>query len=361
MNIQYIGSDSGYQTFKLAMMNKVKITASEGDVQAAVYEVSSIEALYRIPKTFKIPSYFYITTKNPAVSSKIREYPINGIIFPPLNPEAVMAKLKHLPDWTPARRPGEYDTIRIKILAKAENIPPLPALAQKLISLTRSDSATIADVTSKIKMDQGISSRVIKLINSPFYGMRQEITSIDRATMLLGFNSVKNIAAAISMDQFYNKPFNMYKTTGKALWAHSYKTACIAQMIGKELALDEDALYLAGLLHDIGKVLMVDFLVKEVSYIDEEREQLGMTHQEAGAMILRKWSVAPAIAEAVKQHHSITSQPMCRTVYYANKIDSEPETAEETMDEMALTLGLRDCRAFKNKIIPFITDFNGDV
>ncbi len=361
MNVRYIGSESGYQIFKTAMMGSVKVVNSAAGVQAEVYEISSIEALYAVPKTFKLPAFFYITTKDAAVNSRIREYPINGIIFPPVNAEAVTAKLRHISEAAPALSADEYDTVRIKILAKAENIPPLPALAQQLILLTRSDSATMADVTSKIKKDQGISSRVIKLVNSPFYGVRQEITSIDRATVLLGFNSVKNIAAAISMEQFYNKPFNMYKTTGSALWAHSYKTACIAQFIGKELGMDEDSLYMAGLLHDVGKTLMADFLVKEVSYVEEERQQLGMAHPEAGALILRKWSVSPAVAEAVKEHHNVTSKPMCRAVYYANKIDSEQDSAEDTIDEMALTMGIKNADAFKKKIIPFITEFNADI
>ena len=360
MAIRYIGSESSYQSFKLAMLGKIKIISSlTAEVQGEIYEISSLQNLYKVPKTFKMPTFFYVTTKDAAILSQIRQYPVNGLIFPPINPDSVMEKFKYISSAPLTRRPDEYDSIRIKILAKAESIPPLPALAQQLIHLTRNDTSTITQVTAKIKMDQGISSRVIKLINSPFYGMRQEIKSIDRATVLLGFNSVKNIAAAISMEQFYSKPFNMYKTTGNVLWAHSYKTACIAQLIAKQLNMDEDSLYMAGLLHDVGKVLLADFLVKEVESHDDEKAQLGMNHAEAGALILRKWSVAAEIADAVKEHHDISASPMSKALYYANKIDSQQDV-DDAINEMIITMGLKNPDIFKNKITPLLAEFDAE-
>lgn len=361
MVIRFIGSESSYQNIKLALMGKVKVISSQTpDIKAEIYEVSSLKTLYSVPKSFKLPTFFYITAKEPTLHSYIRQYPISGIIFPPINPDSIVEKLKQISSAAPTRRAADYDSVRIKILAKAESIPPLPALAQQLIRLTRSDSATIKEVTDKIKMDQGISARVIKLVNTPFYGIRQEINSIDRATVLLGFNSVKNIAAAISMTQFYSKPFNMYKTTGNAMWLHSYKTACIAQLIAKETDIDGDSLYMAGLLHDVGKVLLAEFLVKETDSPDDEKDQLGMTHAEAGALILRKWSVTTDITEAVEEHHSITTKPMSKALYYANKIayQQSAETAEEAINEMAITLDIKNQSAFKNKIVPLVMDNN---
>ncbi len=361
MVIRFVGSDNSYQSFKLALLSVAKVThADTEDINVDIYEVSSIKDLYAVPRTFKKPSFFYITIKDAALLSQIKEYAVSGIFFPPINPETVMAKIKKVASTETSRSQEEYDTLRIKILAKAESIPPLPALAEQLIRLTRSNASTIKDVCGKIKMDQGISSKVIKLINSPFYGIRQEISSIDRATVLLGFNSVKNIAAAICIQDFYSKPFNMYKTTGNALWEHSYKTACVAQLIGKYAGLDEEALYMAGLLHDVGKILMTDFLVKEVDNINDEKNQLGMTHSEAGALILKKWSVASDITEAVRNHHELSSDSMGKAVYYANKICNEIEI-DDVINEMAITMDIKDIDQFTNKIMPLLTDINADV
>lgn len=367
MIIQYIGSDAEFQNFKHIMMGNASVTANKNDNSGLViYEVPSIAVLYRIPKRFELPTYFYITTQDKAVMSRIKEYGIKGIFFPPLKAETVLAKLKQVIDGADAGnfsyKSEEYDLMRIKILAKAENIPPLPDFARQLIAATRKDSATITEVTGKIKKDQGMSSKVIKLINSPFYGMRQEISSIDRATVLLGFNSVKNIALALSVDQYFQKPFNMYGTNGKAIWTHSYKVACISQEIGRELGLDQDALYMVGLMHDVGKVVMVDFLVKEVVYIEDERRQLGFDHAEIGSVILNKWSVSSQICEAVKNHHNFSSNSAFgKIIFYANKIDNEPENAENIIDEMALILDIRNTKRLKNIIVPFVQDINAEI
>ncbi len=332
MNIRFIGSETGLNTFKKLLQGKAYVSNSSDAKDALIFEISSLEVLYKIPKrSFGVPVFFYLTTPNKTVISNIKDYRITGILFPPLNADAIMNKITRTKDHTiDTVNAKDYETLRIKIIAKAENIPTLPTIAQDLIKLTRNHSQTaIGQVTSKIKMDQGISSKVIKLVNSPFYGVRKEIASIDRATMLLGFSSVKNIALAISLDQYYQKPFNMYKTTGQAIWQHAYNVALIASEIAKFLEQDTDALYMAGLMHDIGKVVMADFLVREVDTVQDEREQLGCDHAEIASVILNKWSVAPAIVEAVKTHHDAENGLYGKIVSYANKIDHDKQQFEE--------------------------------
>ena len=205
-------------------------------------------------------------------------------------------------------------------------------------------------------MDQGISSKVIKLVNSPFYGVRKEIASIDRATMLLGFSSVKNIALAISLDQYYQKPFNMYKTTGQAMWQHAYNVALISSEIGKHLQQDCDALYMAGLMHDIGKVVMADFLVKEVECVQDEREQLGCDHAEIASVIMNKWSVAPAIVEAVKTHHDAGPELYGRVVAAANNIDHDKDNMDEYLYQLSSTYQIQDIDTLKESIQTILSD-----
>ncbi len=332
MNIRFIGSETGLNTFKKLLMGKANVSGGNDAKDALIFEVSSLEMLYKIPKrSFGVPVFFYLTTPNKTVISNIKDYNISGILYPPLNADAIMNKLIMTKEHTVSTvNAKDYETLRIKIIAKAENIPTLPAIAQDLINLTRNHSQTaIGQITSKIKTDQGISSKVIKLVNSPFYGVRQEIASIDRATMLLGFSSVKNIALAISLDQYYQKPFNMYKTTGQTIWKHAYKVALMSSEIAKFLNQDTDALYMAGLMHDIGKVVMADFLVREVDNVMDEREQLGCDHAEIASFILNKWSVAPMVVEAVKTHHDNNADLYGRIVATANKIDHDKPHYEE--------------------------------
>ena len=190
MNIRFIGSENGLFTFKKLLNGKANVSNGADAKDALIFEISSLEVLYKIPKrNFGVPVFFYLTTPNKTVISNIKEYRISGILFPPLNADAIMSKLIRSQTQETAVNERDYETLRIKIIAKAENIPTLPAIAQELIKLTRNTSqAAIGQVTSKIKMDQGISSKVIKLVNSPFYGVSKEIDSIDRESMILGFS-----------------------------------------------------------------------------------------------------------------------------------------------------------------------------
>lgn len=345
MNIRFIGSETGLNTFKKLLDGRAYVSNGDDAKDALIFEISSLEVLYKIPKrSFGIPVFFYLTTPNKTVLSNIKDYQITGILFPPLNPDSIMNKMTRSKEHTIATvNAKDYETLRIKIIAKAENIPTLPTIAQELIRLTRNHSQTaIGQVTAKIKMDQGISSKVIKLVNSPFYGVRKEIASIDRATMLLGFSSVKNIALAISLDQYFQKPFNMYKTTGQAMWQHAYNVALISSEIAKYLDQDSDALYMAGLMHDIGKVVMADFLVREVDCVQDEREQLGCDHAEIASVILNKWSVAPAIVDAVKTHHDADTDLYGKIVSYANKIDHDKNNAEDYIYQLNKDFPIKD-------------------
>lgn len=360
MNIRFIGSENGLMIFKKLLQGKANVSSGSDATDALIFEISSLEVLYKIPKrSFGVPVFFYLTTPNKSVISNIKEYRVSGILFPPLNAEAIMSKLVRSQTHDAAINERDYETLRIKIIAKAENIPTLPSIAQELIKLTRNTSqAAIGQITSKIKMDQGISSKVIKLVNSPFYGVRKEIASIDRATMLLGFSSVKNIALAISLDQYYQKPFNKYKTTGQAMWQHSYNVALMSSEIAKYLQQDFDALYMAGLMHDIGKVVMADFLVKEVDCVQDEREQLGCDHAEIAAVIMNKWSVAPAIVEAVKTHHDAGPELYGRIVATANNIDHDKDNIDEYLYQLNADYPIGNIDALKESIITILSDNN---
>lgn len=362
MNIRFIGSENGLATFKKLLQGKANISSGADAKDALIFEISSLDVLYKIPKrSFGVPVFFYLTTPNKTIISNIKEYRITGILYPPLNANSIMSKLTNSTSQNVSVNEKDYEILRIKIIAKAENIPTLPTIAQELINLTRNVSqATIGKVTSKIKMDQGISSKVIKLVNSPFYGVRQEIASIDRATMLLGFSSVKNIALAISLDQYYQKPFNMYKTTGQNIWQHAYNVALISSEISKYLHLDSDALYMAGLMHDIGKVVMADFLVKEVDNVKDEKEQLGCDHAEIASVIMNKWSVAPAIVEAVKTHHLARPDMYGKIVSIANLIDHDKYNAEEYIYQLNSEYRMEDINTLITSIQTILSDNTDD-
>lgn len=351
MRIQYIGSDVLRAKIREMLEGRIDIITGD-DADARIFEISSLATLLKITPHFTLPTFFLLTTQESQVVSQLARYQVAGIIFPPVSAETLYGKLKQGMVYrkTSTRRPEDYDTLKAKIIAKAENIPPLPALAQKLVSLTRNDKVSLPEIISHIKQDQGLSAKIIKLVNSPFFGMRQEITSIDRATVLVGTNTVKNLALALSTDQYYNKPFGMYGTSGQGLWKHAYRIARICEEIASVLGENTDAYYLAGLMHDIGKTVLVDFLVKHVANEEQEEKLLGFTHSAVGAFILQKWEVASFIADAVKSHHGQPTDRLPAVLAAANKIDHERRKAAEIVEELCGTIGFNDPAAILARI-----------
>lgn len=336
--IAFRGSKENFKHLVLILKDEYSFV-KEGDEDLTIYEIDSYETLFRLHKKFNIPTFFFITTKDRRVVESIRQYQISGIFTPPLKKEDLLKKISvALSSAIPLKTGNELNTLKAKVLAKAESIPPLPALAKDLLRLSRSNDSQIKDFIQKIKKDQGLSSKIIKLVNSPFYGLRQEVSSIDRATVLLGINTVKNLALAVSTEGYYNKQFNLYKSTGERIWEHSVSVAMLAESIAGAVGEDADALYLAGLMHDIGKSILVDFLVQEVDTAEEEKKQLGINHQTVGATVLKKWAVADSIVTAIMNHHSKSEDTYSKIIYYANRIEQEHENRENLIDEAAKEL-----------------------
>ena len=313
----------------------------QADAEACFIEIATVEALYKLPKKFKIPTYFFVSTKDREILENISGFAISGLFFPPFRRADMLNKLdlsqKH---DSGLKTEDNFDIMRAKIIAKAENIPALPNLAKELIRLTRSDNAQLKDFVIKIKKDQGLSSKIIKLVNSPFYGLRKDVNSIDRATVLLGVNTVKNLALAVSTELYYNKDFGLYNIDGKELWRHSFSVALLCEAFAKRAGEDTDALYLAGLMHDIGKTILVDFLVKEVDGVADEKKQLGMEHSQVGAMVLEKWAVLSDIVNAVKEHHAAPTSKFSKILYYANKIDSDEENRGDYIQTLSMEISV---------------------
>lgn len=342
MRVLFIGSQESRNLFQAAVAEHAEIT-SDKNADCCVIEIAETQTLFRLPKKFPVPTFFYITKKDRQLLDALTDFKISGIFFPPIKPEEVVKKMFQGNVQPTAANGSEFDTLKAKIIAKAENIPPLPALARELVRLTRNDKTRMKDFVDQIKKDQGLSARIIKLVNSPFYGVRQEISSIDRATVLLGLNTVKNLALAVSTESFYNKNFSLLKTTGQKIWQHGFAVARLCEAIAKMAGEDEDALYLAGLMHDMGKTVIVDFLVKEAVTIEDERNQLGTDHCAVGELVLTKWAVVKDIAEAVRNHHHMSRDVFSQILYFANQMHKnidDPEALEDNVADCAFALGM---------------------
>lgn len=202
-------------------------------------------------------------------------------------------------------------------MARAEQLPPMPQTISAVMEMSRNDDYTSGQLAEVVCQDPTLATRVLKLCNSGFFGLNQEVTSIQRAVLLLGFEMVKNLVFSSFVNSVMKGDVVGYAQTAQSLWEHSLGTAtaslAIAQRIEPKLS---ETAYTAGLIHDIGKVLMASFMAesfqqvvdhmreRRMGCIEAEQAILGTTHQEIGGLVADHWRIAPELKDAIVNHHT---------------------------------------------------------
>lgn len=198
-------------------------------------------------------------------------------------------------------------------------IPPAPAAAVKLLQLTRDETTRVGTLARVIETEPALAAKVLRVVNSAYYGFAHRINSINRAVTLLGFSAVRQIALQLL---FFDRLLS--RQGGKLFdriffWQHCLFVAVLSRKIAEQLDhTDPDALYAAGLLHDLGKILLEthghlsysDFLslpqADGSSPIDGERNFFGIGHDQLGALISEHWGLPPLLRQVQACHHDAT-------------------------------------------------------
>ncbi|MFP3043356.1 HDOD domain-containing protein [Treponema primitia] len=199
-----------------------------------------------------------------------------------------------------------------------KNMPSLSITLSKVLEICNNPQTSPADLNHVISLDPVLVGRVLKLINSAYYGLEQHVTSLVRAIIMLGINTVKNLALSSAVTgQFNPKEAQGFDCEG--YWRHSLCVGVAAKLIARKRGVDPRLLeeyFTAGLLHDIGKiplngVLPGDYLLaikdadlKGLSLFRTETENLGTNHNEVGERVLKFWRIEGALRDAVIHHHN---------------------------------------------------------
>jgi len=199
-----------------------------------------------------------------------------------------------------------------------EKVPLLSANAQRLLQVTTVADHDLGDVIDILRCDATLTARLLRVVNSAAYGLLTPITSIDRAVSYLGERMVTCIALGDSAGTLLNKPMGGYQAEAGELWRHDLFSAFAAREVARygrdELAVD--LAFTAGLLHDIGKAIISDFLngtAEELvgavdagtvaNYLSGERKLLGLDHAEIGLELAKSWNLPGALRAAIACHH----------------------------------------------------------
>lgn len=202
------------------------------------------------------------------------------------------------------------------ILKSIEGIPAFPATIQKVIDLLHDDDYRVADVVKVIGYDQAIAANILKISNSAYFGVRQKIRTIHDAVVYLGQQQLIRAVQTAGISKFYRKGGQGYVTRTAELWEHAVAVAIMSQILSRRIRNHEDpSLYTASLLHDIGKIILGEYVqqsfdqisrrVNEAgcSFLEAEEEILGINHAQVGGWIANHWHFPAEIKEAIAHHH----------------------------------------------------------
>ncbi len=204
--------------------------------------------------------------------------------------------------------PPDKDQLRLQV-EKVSNLPTLPGIVTRIAEMVDSPETTGRQLGREIAKDQVISAKVLKLVNSGFYGFSEPISTIQHAVTLLGFNTVKSLVLSSTV-------LDLMKDSLPGLWEHSLACARTCSIIAGHIELDEqEEISTAGLLHDLGKVILRQTMEREfrriANYVDRadmlfyqaEEKVLGVNHGEMGGWLLEKWALPPKLVEPIIDHH----------------------------------------------------------
>jgi putative nucleotidyltransferase with HDIG domain len=199
-------------------------------------------------------------------------------------------------------------------------LPPTPEIIKKLNRAMQDENTSFNEISKIILADQILVSKVLKVINSPFYGLRAEVTSLPRAISIMGPSAVKSIATAHAMSTLSQA--NPKKI--KAVLHHCLLSAFIANQLAKSAGIDADDAFVCAILHDIGKTVLIEYLALQKLPESLNAEIIEKHHARTGYLLTREWQLSEIVQESVHFHHTPQQAEIfplhVLVTYYANLI-----------------------------------------
>ncbi len=213
----------------------------------------------------------------------------------------------------------------VDIKDKIEAFPALPATVGKVMTVTSNPDSHADDLIQAVLPDQSMCSAILKVANSAFFGIPREVGTIERAVVVLGYEEIRNIVIGKAVFASFPKMDNKCRMTVRLFWEHAFTCGLAAKIIGERLGLSPSELFIAGLLHDIGKLAMfITFpgeypilgeLNRPGNYDDttaEERRSFAVSHDQVGRQLAEKWLLPQQLVTAIGYHHTPWEAPSFR-------------------------------------------------
>ncbi|HLU40092.1 MAG TPA: HDOD domain-containing protein [Planctomycetota bacterium] len=214
----------------------------------------------------------------------------------------------------------------VELVNKTVELPTIPAVITRLNEVTASQDASARDVAAVIAADPAVATNMLRIVNSPYYGLQVRVSSIDLAVSILGFNMTRKVALKAAVFSVFGKKKDDERGFDfKGFWRHAVFAAVAARTLGQASSalgrMHGGDLYMCGLLHDIGKIILLEKLhdrylamLAEARRtqrpdIDTELECFGFTHADVGSVLAIKWFLPEDLTIAIRYHHAPAKDP----------------------------------------------------
>lgn len=215
-----------------------------------------------------------------------------------------------------------------------DKMPAFPSSVQKVLQLTSNINVSAREIVQVIECDPVLTAKILKVINSAIYGFPDKVNSVRRAVVLIGLNTVKNLALSVAALGVL-KSLNKAGFDANEFLLHSLSTAALSRKLAELLSMTQTECsdcFVAGLLHDFGKVIFAEFTPepfklalehsrkRDVPLQQSEVEFIGFNHAQAGELLARQWGFSEVLVNAIADHHVIPETSLSACVYTANQI-----------------------------------------
>ncbi len=234
-------------------------------------------------------------------------------------------------------------TLTDRIIEGKVTIPSIPIIVQKVNALLQDENAGIGEIGRLIAQDAPMATKVLRIVNSAHYGLRERIISLEHASAVLGTRVLRNIVMQAGVIERFDHVHEEAGFRLQTLWRHSILCGQVAQSLrtisGAGLELSADEFYTCGLLHDLGQVVLMENMperyplvmhcvrMRKVTVHEAEQKILGFTHAEIGARVAHRWGLPEGVVSAIQYHHGpddeIEADPCVGLVALANEVSRD--------------------------------------
>ncbi len=201
-----------------------------------------------------------------------------------------------------------------RVASVVGELPSIPMIASQVMEASGNPSTSAEEMRDILEQDPALSLRVLKVANSPLYGFRREVETLRHAIMLLGFQTVESLVLAASL----RNVFSNFGLGEKLIWEHSTTAGVVARSLASygPIQVNPDTAFTAGLLHDLGKIALLNLhrqrytkIMSRVyneglSFVEAEQDEFGFDHAQLGARVADQWRLPVALVRAIEYHHT---------------------------------------------------------